>query len=261
MYGALGLAILSAVLGFSSGGAFGFIGGITAVALAAVGIALLNFGYILMPVVTKFARITLVSKSGEYEVPPSEEVLVKKAGNVYYASVFLGLKMYESPTDRLEEEKISYSEFFERAISSFRYVTKVGYLLYVEEIAKKRQDIEEKRAELQLRIKRERERGDPDPLRLDRLQRELEIEDVKLTRLIRGIKPMGLVGFAMTTAAGVSRDSAIASARAQAEQVRTSIANSLNVDVRWLSGEQMLRCFEWEAFLPASVQELEESLE
>ena len=71
---------------------------------------------------------------------------------------------------------------------------------------------------------------------------------------------MGIIAYAMTTAAGISKDSAITSVRAQAEQVRTAISNSLNVEVKWLSGDEMLKCFEWEKFFPVTIMELEEAI-
>lgn len=257
-YASIALGVVGGFLSMSTG-ALGFIGGMISFFFSILAGTLLSYGYVIIPIITNKTKITIVDSIGEYEFPPSEDVMIKKVGNIYYASAFLGIEIYESPTAQIDEG-ITYTEFLERAISSTKYVTKIGYITYVEDIGKKRQEIDTKRAEAQLKLQRERDKSDPDPLRIDKLEAELRILDFQLEKLIKGIKPMGVVAYAMTTAAGVSRDSVITSARAQAEQIRTAISNSLNVEVKWLSGDETLRCFEWERFFPPTIRELEDTL-
>jgi hypothetical protein len=133
-------------------------------------------------------------------------------------------------------------------------------MLYVEDVGEKRKQVETKRAEAQLRLARERDKSQPDVLKMDRYEREAAIWDSQLTKLIKGIKPMGVIAYAQTTAVGLSKDAAIAAARAQSNELRTVLANALNVEVVTLSGDEMLKCFEWDRFLPTSPQELEESV-
>ena len=64
----------------------------------------------------------------------------------------------------------------------------------------------------------------------------------------------------MTTASGLSREAAMAAVRAQASELRTVLANALNVEVVQLTGDEMLKCFEWERFYPITPQELEEGV-
>jgi hypothetical protein len=185
---------------------------------------------------------------------------VKSVNGVYYASAFLGLSIFESASEKSAEESINYSQFFERAISNIKYVTKIAYMLYVEDVGEKRKTIETKRAESQLRLARERDKAQPDVLKVDRLEREVAIWDNQLQRLIKGIKPMGIIAYAQTSAVGLSKDAAIASARTQANELKTVLANALNVEVVTLTGDEMLKCFEWEKFFPITAQELEESV-
>ena len=216
-----------------------------------------KYGYLLIPLVTERTNVVMITKGG-YEVPPSQDVIVKKTGEgVYYASAFLAIKVFESATEKSLEENVSYNEYFERAMSNLKYVTKIAYMLYVEQ---KRKTIETKRAEAQLRLARERDKGDPDVLKMDKYEREVHHWDLQLNKLIRGVKPMGVVAYAMTTAAGVSKEGAIASVKAQARELTTVLSNALNVEVKWLRGDEMLKCFEWEKFYPTSPTELEESM-
>ncbi len=261
VYASLVVGLIGALFAFiGPGGAIGsVIGGLLAGLGSMLGILFWKYGYIMIPLITQRTNVIMMSEEG-FEIPPSQDVIVKNAGGVFYASAFLGLKIFESTTEKTAEETIAYSQFFERAISNIKYVTKIAYMLYVEDVGEKRKMIETKRAEAQLRLARERDKPQPDVLRVDKLEREVAIWDTQLTRLIKGVKPMGIVAYAQTTAVGLSKDAAIASARSQANELRTVLANALNVEVVNLSGDEMLKCFEWERFFPTTPQELEESV-
>jgi hypothetical protein len=260
IYASLGIGFLGALFALiGGGGVLSLLGGILAGLGSLAGILFWKYGYIMIPLITERAKIVMMSDVG-YEVPPSQDVIVKSANGVFYASAFLGLKIFESATEKSTDENIAYSQFFERAISNIKYVTKVAYMLYVEDVGEKRKMIETKRAESQLRLARERDKPQPDVLKIDRYEREVAIWDNQLTRLIKGIKPMGIIAYAQTTAVGLSKDAAIAGARTQANELKTVLANALNVEVVSLSGDEMLKCFEWERFFPTTPQELEESV-
>ncbi|HSB47535.1 MAG TPA: hypothetical protein VLD37_05965 [Candidatus Bilamarchaeum sp.] len=251
------LGALFALIG--GGGALSLLGGLLAGLGAFFGIIFWKYGYIVVPLITERTKIVMMSDLG-YEIPPSQDVVVKSVNGVYYAAAFLGLKIFESATEKSNEENLAYNQFFERAISNIKYVTKVAYMLFVEDVGEKRKMIETKRAEAQLRLARERDKPQPDVLKIDKFEREVAIWDNQLTRLIKGVKPMGIVAYAQTVAVGLSKDAAMAQARTQANELKTVLANALNVEVVSLAGDEMLRCFEWEKFFPVTSQELEESV-
>ncbi len=259
LYASLGVGVVGAILAFVGGGQLGLVGALFAGLGAAMGAAFWKYGYLLVPLFTQRAKIVIIREDG-YEIPPSQDVIVKKGNGSFYASAFLSLKIYESVTEKSVDENVIYTQFFERAISNLKYVTKVSYLLFVEDISEKRKTIETKRAEAQLRLARERDKAQPDPLKVDRYERDVGLWDAQLTRLIKGIKPMGVIAYAQTTAVGLSKESAVASAQQQANELKTVLANALNVEVTQLTADEMLRCFEWDKFLPVTVQELEESV-
>ena len=252
------LAIMSRITG--SLGIAEFFGGIAA-GLGALGAILFyRYGYIFVPIVTGQAKISS-SLSSTYEIPPSQDVILKKGDNgMYYATMFLGIKIYESVSEKSHEGITTYNEFFERAISNLKYVTKISYLLYVEDVTEKRKIIETKRAEAQLRLARERDKSDSDVLKIDRYERESSKWDNELQKIIKGIKPMGVVASAMTTATGITSESAIAAVRGQTQEIKAILTNALNVEIETLTADQMLRAFEWEKMIPSSPQELENSV-
>lgn len=261
-FGSAGIAFLGLIFIITSPGSeiIKLIGAILTFLGSIGSIIFYKYGYIAVPLLTQQARIVVVTDTG-YEIPPTQDAIIKKgSNNLYYASVFLGLKVFESTTEKTQEENILYSEYFERAISNFKYVTKISYLLYVEDVTEKRKIIEAKRAEAQLRLAREKEKPEPDVLKIDRYEREVAKWDNELQKILKGVKPMGIVAYAMTTAVGVTKEAALAAARAQANEIKAVLTNALNVDIEVLTGDQMLRAFEWEKTIPTTPQELEESI-
>ena len=261
MYGSIGLAFLGAVMAISSSasGWLGLIGGIFAGAGGLGAIVFFKYGYLVVPLITQKARIVMVTDTG-YEIPSSQDVIIKKVGNEYYASAFLAIKIFESATERSDQQNVTYNKFFERAISNMRYAVKICYLLYAEDVAEKRRMIETRKAEAQLRLARERDKGEADVLKLDKYEREIAMWETQLQRLIKGVRPMGVLAYAMTSASGVSKEAAVATLRAQVREVKVILQNSLNVQVEQLTAEEMKKCFEWEYAFPSGPKEIEESL-
>jgi hypothetical protein len=222
-------------------------------------VALYKYGYVIVPLVLQRGNVVQIMEGG-YEVPPSNDVVLKNVGGIYYASKYLGVRIYESASEKTMDENIVYSEYFERAVSSVKYVTKFAMMVYMKDISDHRSRIETKHAEAQLRLARERDKPEPDVLRLDRFEKEVAMWEGQINKLTRGIKPMGLVSYIMTTAVGVSKEAAIASANAQANELRATISNALNVQVDLLQGDEMLRCFQWETMIPPTPQELEQAV-
>lgn len=258
-YLSVGIGFLGTIGSFTMGGVFSMIGGLVAGVGALFAILFLKYGYVVMPILTqKMGRS--VGLEADYEIPPSQDVVIKKKNGLFYASAFLGIKIYESALEKTQEENIVFSEYFERAISNLKFVAKISMMVYAEDIEEKRKIMETKKAESQLRLSREREKPEPDVLKIDRYEREVAMWEAQLDRLVKGMRPMGLVAYAMTTSTGITSEGAIASVRAQARELKTVLANSLNVDVEFLTADEMLKCFEWERMLPPTSEKLDEEM-
>ncbi|MFA6036048.1 MAG: hypothetical protein WC759_03755 [Candidatus Micrarchaeia archaeon] len=247
------------VLGLNTQGELKFLFMAVAALMIALSGAIYKYGYILIPLLTRFARIVEVHDAG-YELPPGQEAIIKKIGDMYYASMYLLVRIYESASEKTPEENVAYTEYFERAISSVKYVTKFSMMVYVKDMKQYRERIETKRAEGQLRLSRERDKPEPDVLKVDRYEREVTMYDSMLGRIASGVKPMGVISYVMTTATGVTKESALAAARNQANELKATIGNALNTEVVLLTGEEMRRCYDWELFLPPTQAEMETSL-
>lgn len=261
MYGSIGLAFIGAIMAISSSasGWLGLIGGIFAGIGGLGAVVVFKYGYLVIPLITQQQKIVMVTDTG-YEVPPSQDVIIKKVGGNYYASAFLAIKIYESATERSQEQNVAYNKYFERAISNMRYAVKICYLLYAEDVAEKRRMIETRKAESQLRLARERDKAEPDVLKMDKFEREIAMWDTQLQRLIKGVRPMGVLAYAMTSASGISKEAAVAALRAQVRELKVTLQNALNVQVEQLTAEEMKMCFEWEYAFPSGPKEIEESM-
>lgn len=259
-YGALGLCLMGALGAFISGG--GVLAPIAAILCVIGGVSavlVFKYGYFILPLLTKQGNVVQIME-GNYEIPPAQDVILKHVGGIYYASAYLGVRIYESTTDKSSEENMVYSEYFERAISSVRFPAKFAMMVYVLDLTKHRQKWETKHAEAQLRLAREREKPDPDVLKLDRYEKEVSACEQQLARLISGLKPMGALTYVMTTATGLSKEAATAGAKSQANELRATIANALNVEVVPLQGDEMLRCFDWEHIIPPTADAMENAV-
>ena len=259
-YIAYGAAVISLIGAFGATSSQGGILSIISAIICGIGgitsILIYKYGYLIIPFLTQRSHIVQIFEGG-YEIPPAQDVIIKNVGGRYYASAFLGIKIYETTTDKSPEENMVYSEYFERAISSVKFPVKFAMMVYVIDISHHRRELETKYAEAQLKLSREREKPEPDVLKLDRYEKEVAMYEAQLNRLIAGFKPMGAIIYAMTTASGITKEAAVAEVKIQASQLRSTLANALNVEIVNLTGDEMLKCFEWEYMVPTTGEGME----
>ena len=248
--GGIGMALtLATVIGI---GDTGFIFGPLAAFFFFLTLMIFKYGYWVVPLLTSGARV--VETQSKYETPPTRDCVIKPVGDLYEASVFLEVKIYESVTEKTSDELRLFTDYFERAISGVKYLVKFSMMVYVKDLSVYKEQIIQKRSEAQMRLQKELEKENPDPAARDRFETEKALWTAQLERMKKGIPPMGSLCYVMTTATGVSRDSARSAAIARGNEIRSTIANSLNATVVQLEKDAMLKCFEWEFLIPASAK-------
>ncbi len=218
--------------------------------LASFSIIMMKYGYMLVPMLT--TRFKTVEIRDKYEIPPTQDVVVKRVGSRYYASAFLQARVSESVTDKPETARTTM-ELFEKAITSVRDVVKFSVLIhnvdldkYVDKIKAARSRAETKKSQLAS--------SSPSPNTLAdiaRLDREIAMHTSQLERVATGERPVSVVSYVMTTASSANREEAIEKAKHQATEIRTVVGSALDVDVIPLIGDDMKKCFEWEFILPS----------
>lgn len=217
-------------------------------------VAIYKYGYWLLPFFK--GQRTIRTTEADIEIPPSNDVIVKREGGKYYASMFLGVKIYKTTTAMSPVEKMGFMNLWEKTVSGIKSVTKYGVLVYITDLSKYKQSIENRKAKAQMALGEERTKPNPDKNRIDVLEREIAMWDNIMERVTKGAKPINTLTFVQITAEGVTRDGAIAAVRTEANKARAAISTTLNVEVSLLTGEDMKRCFDWSCSLPPGLKEL-----
>jgi len=222
--------------------------------LSTSGLLIFKYGYWIVPFLTRRVRVIDVIEE-PYEITSAQDAVIKKIGNTYYASVFIHVKIYESSTEKSNDEKFSFMDLWERAVSSLKFVTKFCIASYVKDLSKYRDIIENKKADAQLRLANERGKPEPDKLKIETLEREISMWDNMVSKLSSGANPISQITYIMTTGEGATAEMALAAAKNQANEIKSTISTTLNAEVAMLTGEDMRRCFEWELMLPPIIRE------
>jgi hypothetical protein len=255
----LAASILLSLLVFVAQGLFGSIATTALLAIAVLAptlsFVLFKWGYWVVPYFTRGQR-SIKSNAASFDMPVSEDVIVKRDGDTFYATMFAAVKIFRSSTTMTDQEKYAFMDLWERAVSGLKLVTKYGVLVYIKDLARYKESIEERKARAQMEIAKENENKAPDKAHLSALEREVSMWDNISAKLSLGDKPTAITTYIQVTAKGGSKDVAIASARQAVNEVRATVGTALNVEIASLSGEDMKRCFDWEFTVPASLKEI-----
>ena len=249
---ALAGGILAILAAFSLGNA---IFTIIAAVLFLFSIVIWKYGYIVIPVVTKAGNIIELREG--YEISPTRDYIIKKTENGYYSTKFLEIKFYESTMDKKEEEKSSMVESFERAISSLKYIVKISLLISAVDLSKHIDDIKTKRSSAESKKSKLTRENSDESVRIDR---EIAMWNRLLDRITHGERPVEVIAYASTTSFGLTKEEAVAKVRRQAKEIRTILSGALGSDISEMVDLDMLRCFEWDKFFPATQEELRDEL-
>ncbi|MDO8554766.1 MAG: hypothetical protein Q7S22_08205 [Candidatus Micrarchaeota archaeon] len=249
---AIGGGILSILSAFSLGSV---IFTVIAALLFLISLVVWKYGHILIPAITKATNFIEVRDG--YEISPTRDYIIKKSENGYYASKFLEIRFYESTMDKQEEQKTSMIESFERAISSLKYIVKISLLISAVDLSKHIDDIKTKRGSAESKKSKIAKEGSDEGIRTDR---EIAMWNRLLDRITHGERPVEVIAYASTTSFGLTKEEAVAKVRRQAKEIRTILSSTLGCDIVEMVDLDMVKCFEWDKFFPATQEELRDEL-
>ena len=209
-----------------------------------------KYGYAIFPYFAKGVRIVEVGRN--FEIPPSQDVVVGKEGGNFLATVFLCAHLYESAS---EGGAASAGKMFEKAISSSGFPFKVCCLVCplslraeLDEMREKRSLAESRREKLLHGKENESERA--------RLEREIAMWSRQIEKLTTGEKPLEVVFYLSTTASGRTKEEAVSRARTQSEELSVVMGSALSCEITPMKGENMKRLFWWDFFGPTNQEDL-----
>ncbi|MCX8194583.1 MAG: hypothetical protein N3G22_00530 [Candidatus Micrarchaeota archaeon] len=215
-----------------------------------------KYGYIILPLLTKSANI--VEVGGSFEIPPSQDVVIGKRGDLFFATAFLAARLYESATEKNAEGRAALSAMFEKAISSVGFPFKLSCVVSPLDL---KNELEEARAKRSLAESRlEKLRRGRNESEVARLEREIAMWNRIIERLTGGERPLEVVLYLSTTGSGMTRDAAVEQARWQAKELGVVVSSALGCEVVELKGEDMKRCLMWEVLLPSDIEDFHDQL-
>jgi len=232
LYGGIIFAIPSAILFFLS-------------------ILVWKYGYIIIPAITK--RTNLIEVRDGYEVVSTRDYILKKTDKGYYTSKFLEIKFYESSLDKDESGIKLMFESFEKSILSMRNVVKISLLISALDLSKHLDEVKTKRSIAESKLSKIKTQNSDEGVRLNR---EVAMWNRYLDRISKGDRAVELIAYATTTAFGITKDEAVSKMKRQAKEVSTILSSTLGCDIVELRDLDMIKCFEWDKFYPASEEEL-----
>ncbi len=214
-----------------------------------------KYGYLIIPAVTSYTNI-IELRSG-YEISSTRDYILKKTDRGYYSSKFLEIRFYESSLDKGKEGSHSMFQSFEKAILSLRNIVKISLLISSLDLSKHIDELKTKRSIAESKKTKLSNQDSDESIRLDR---EISMWNRQLDRLSKGERAVEVVAYATTTAFGITKDEAVSKMKRQSKEIQTILSSTLGCDVVELSDLDMIRCFEWDKFLPASEEELRDEL-
>jgi len=216
-----------------------------------------KYGYLIVPVLLSWAKV--VEIGWNFEIPPSQDVVVGHLRGSYLATAFLSARIYDSASEKDERQRLASGEMFEKAVSSagfpFRVCVQVSRLDLTGELSEartRRSIAESKKAQLAGAAKH-----DPERLRYDR---EIAMWNRLAEKMGEGQRPLEVAFYFSTTADGRTKEEAIARARSQSEELAVILSSALACDVLKLRGEEMKKCFWWDFFGPANSEEFRDQM-
>lgn len=250
--GCIGGSLLSILISIFYGSAF--------FAIPAAGFFFLTllfwkYGYLIIPAITKYTNIVEIRDG--YEVASTRDYILKKTDRGYYASKFLEIRFYESSLDKGERGVGLMFESFEKAVLSLRNVVKISLLLSALDLSKHIDEVKTKRSIAEAKRSKLTSDKSEEAIRLDR---EISMWNRYLDRISKGERAVEVVAYATTTAFGITKDEAVTRMKRQAKEVSTVLSSTLGCEITELFDLEMLRCFEWERFYPASEEELRDEV-
>ena len=258
----LGIAAIGALIAFSTGGGISALVGALLGVIGMVGaMAFKKYDYFLVPYILHGEKVVTIN-SDEYELLPEHGIVLKKTeSGSYIASGFLHIQLYKSAMEMSEEAIVNYDKVYQRTLGTFKDIIKISYISLKVNMKKQAEQIKNKIKEVEKNIGVEKRKAKPDPLLIEKLERELDFWNKQINRTIKGEKPKKVMLVVMISQEGLSRDEALAKIKTKEIELKAAISNNLNCEVDRLSGEELESIIKWEEMLPVSAEDLEEIAE
>lgn len=240
----------------SLGGAFIlllFIGIFPPLAIVSLILAMLSYlfnrwGHLYVPI---FQGKKNIKTEFNVEVAPSGDAIYKKVGLDYVATLFIKLDVYETMTNKSENEILEYSSYFERAISTLKDPIKVTAMIYDKDMRNYITQIDNEKIEIENMLAKEKRSKKPNPITIEVLERKRLMWDRRLTSLYKNEKkPRNIDYFLSVSGTGSSYEAAISQAKIKSREIRANFKGGMSLNTEEMRHNRLEFCYEWENMSP-----------
>lgn len=218
-------------------------------------IAVWKYGHILLPFLTKGARIIETGRG--FEIPPTQDVIIGRSGGEFLATCFLSARLYQSAGESDAQRRREMGQMLESAITSAGFPFRICAMVSPLDMKAELDEIRTKRSIAESRLEKlGAKKGSAEAARAGR---EIAMWNRMLARLSEGEMPLEVSFYFSTTARGITKEEACARAAKQADGLSVVLSSALSCEVAKLAGEDMKRAFWWDFFGPANSEELRDA--
>lgn len=230
-----------------------FIGYFPLLALVSLIFALIAYlfnrwGHLYVPI---FQGRRNIKRKYNVEIAPSGDAIFQQKGMDYVATIYMKLDVYETMTNKTDNDVLEYSSYFERAISTLKDPIKITTMIFDKDMKHYINQIDSQRIEIENMLAQEKSSKKPNPIMLEVLERKKLMWDRRLDALYKNeIKPRGIEYILAVTGSGASSEAAMSNARIKAREIKANFKSGMNINADEMRHDRLSFCYEWDSMSP-----------
>ena len=169
----------------------------------------------------------------------------------YIATVFIKLDVYETMTNKSDNEVLEYSSYFERAISTLKDPIKITTMIYDKDMKSYIAQIDGEKLEIENMLAKEKSGKKPNPVMIEVLERKKLMWDRRLTSLYKNeSKPRNIEYLLSVSGKGASYEAALSQAKIKVREIKANFKSGMNINADEMRHDRLKFCYEWEYMSP-----------
>lgn len=207
-------------------------------------IVLLNYAdFLIFPAFTHIFGIS-VMLSKDHIVPKSQNVVIKYANSLYYATGYLTANIYsyvfkaENIATEDEANMAAGPEKWERIVMNVGFPFKYCVIATAKDLQKYREELEGQRGYIEFQLSKEESAQSPNSLAMREMQRKINVIQARIDRISTGELPVTSIMYIETTAIGVSEKEAADALTNQLNHLET-VFNAFDLSINRVVGREL----------------------
>ncbi len=232
-----------------------FIMGLLAILCDILAMASRYYTYLFDPL-RKMKGKKLVLDSGDpYIMSPSGTAIMKRVGDLVYATVFVKIPIYKSGTEMEDQEKIDFATSFGKMLSIIKEPFRISTQLYV---LNKDEYIEKIRAKLNETQDKYNQIMNKEGGGTTKKEVAPEVEHLRgkvtmwrnMLESVSRAKSHSMMAYAMVSAIGSSEEEAVNLAISKGDELAAGISSTYGISASLATGKEILQFIEPEQMIP-----------